>query len=629
MAVADPAALSAEIHVPSFRLNGDAVSAKLAASITDGTVETTIEGASTLSLELHDQDDELHRLIAGGLFTVPIIRKGHKRDPARPILPSLRQGTKLRALEMDWEMVHLSKTDVGTYSATFEDHRVCALRRLDRPRKMARDKHTRAEFIKAITVKELRRPRIIFDAHGELHVKQEIARLHSPTTRESSGPVNQHGEDSGLESLNRRFPRHSLADASGHFQMTERGARMCAEAAGFRPAVALQMAQIARGESTYFPGIVSWDGGWGLWQMTPVAGGWGAEALRKLASLGGIEAMLNPVKCALMAKWLYDQSGLGPWRGTRYLEDEQQNVESVLGPGSMSTADSTGRTVTETKKYEFSRGRPGGPKGEDSWAAGQRLAGEVGWRLFMVRDVLHFIHEEDLIATRPRVRLVEGQRGCEKIAYEVDSGRAVNEATVTARSKLWLAPPGAVVTIDGEGPADGRWLVASVRRGLFDLETEIQLRRNRALLPEKKEPAPETSTRTRPDPGGGTSDDSDGLQVNASMSPKDVIDKFILPIAQGHGCTDTAATVEAANAVHGPTTRGTRSEHQGPPSQAWAADLHGPNLGVIAWAIAQHIGAPNGGAGSFVRTIFEGWSFQLLWQVEDHYDHVHCGVHRA
>ncbi len=76
--------------------------------------------------------------------------------------------------------------------------------------------------------------------------------------------------------------------------------------------------QIAHGESNYQPGVISGDGGYGLWQMTPRV--WGPAAIAKMNALGGTRQMLNPWKNALMAKYLYDQAGgISPWYGTKYV----------------------------------------------------------------------------------------------------------------------------------------------------------------------------------------------------------------------------------------------------------------------------------------------------------------------
>jgi hypothetical protein len=125
---------------------------------------------------------------------------------------------------------------------------------------------------------------------------------------------------------NRRYHKHG--SGGGGAQFNERIVRQIAESVGFSPRTALMMAQIAHGESTYQPGVVSSDGGWGLWQMTPRT--WGAEGVAKMNSLGGLGAMLNPIQNAKMAKYLYDRSGFGPWYGTQYLNRNVGRVKSVL-----------------------------------------------------------------------------------------------------------------------------------------------------------------------------------------------------------------------------------------------------------------------------------------------------------
>jgi hypothetical protein len=72
---------------------------------------------------------------------------------------------------------------------------------------------------------------------------------------------------------------------------------------------------------------------------------------------------------------------------------------------------------------------------------------------------------------------------------------------VTARMSLWVAPPGSVVRVKGMGEyGNGRWLVESIRRSLFNRKGQITLRKPMEKLPE---PAPETATSTITDPTAG------------------------------------------------------------------------------------------------------------------------------
>jgi hypothetical protein len=52
-------------------------------------------------------------------------------------------------------------------------------------------------------------------------------------------------------------------------------------------------------------------------------------------------------------------------------------------------------------------------------------------------------------------------------------------------------------------------------------------------------------------------------QAEKIIAAKQVIDMVVLPICNANGITLTPAEVEAANATHGPTVSGGRSDHQG------------------------------------------------------------------
>lgn len=128
--------------------------------------------------------------------------------------------------------------------------------------------------------------------------------------------------------LNKTFPKHFLDSPGNWARLSPAQVRGLADKAGL-PGVMFE--RIAHGEAQYYPGVVQHDPGdgnvgYGLWQITPHAWGSGSAAATYLDSLGGIEEMLNPWKCALMAKFLYDHAGSKtpgvkgfPWYGTQYL----------------------------------------------------------------------------------------------------------------------------------------------------------------------------------------------------------------------------------------------------------------------------------------------------------------------
>lgn len=121
-------------------------------------------------------------------------------------------------------------------------------------------------------------------------------------------------------------------------------------------------------------------------------------------------------------------------------------------------------------------------------------------------------------------------------------------------------------------------------------------------------------------------------------TPKHIIDTQVIPLARKNHMEqgDTVQEVEEANARHGPTVSGGRSDHQGPPDQAWAADMSNgssptPEMDQLADDLAKRFGLKWNGSG--VATGSEkGYRFQMIYRSMvggNHYNHVHFGVMRA
>lgn len=138
----------ADFDVEHLKLQGKDLSAKLAQAITDGSIATTIEGASTLSITVSDWYGSLLR---SELLTGQV------------------------TLEFDQGAYTLVKISTGsnTMVLTFEDTAVNLLRQYDKAKKANRSKVTRAEFVLSMIqeVKEAKIPYLI----PELHVVQPIA----------------------------------------------------------------------------------------------------------------------------------------------------------------------------------------------------------------------------------------------------------------------------------------------------------------------------------------------------------------------------------------------------------------------------------------------------------------------
>jgi peptidoglycan hydrolase-like protein with peptidoglycan-binding domain len=116
-------------------------------------------------------------------------------------------------------------------------------------------------------------------------------------------------------------------------------------------------------------------------------------------------------------------------------------------------------------------------------------------------------------------------------------------------------------------------------------------------------------------------------------TPEHIIDNIVLPIAQRCGINRTPAENDAANARHGATNTGGRSDHQGPGNVAWAADMSNgssptPEMDKLARALAQRFDIPWNGSG-LVNAVHGGYRYQLIYRTMtggNHYNHVHFGV---
>ena len=191
-------------------------------------------------------------------------------------------------------------------------------------------------------------------------------------------------------------------------------------------------------------------------------------------------------------------------------------------------------TVVRNLPYEFSRGTPDKP--ETSWDCIGRLADEVQWRRFMRSGALWFASEQWLSNQPPRFVFARGTRGVISIQFSADARRNAADCTITALAKRWSVNPGDVVRVQGEGPADGLWLVHGTRRTLDNDSTEITLSRPQPKLPE---PAPETSS-SSVNIGGGAVPTLSGYNIKgaptqamAAYQAADEMSSWNIPYSKG------------------------------------------------------------------------------------------------
>lgn len=138
-----------DLDVDNMRLQGKPFPAKLKQAVTDGSIETTIQGASTLSLTIADW---AHGLLRSQLLT---------------------GACTLTFDNVPFTLVKISTTDRYTVSLTFEERAVNLLRQYDSPKTANRDTTTRAQFVRSM-VREVKEAVIPFSC-PEVNVVQPIA----------------------------------------------------------------------------------------------------------------------------------------------------------------------------------------------------------------------------------------------------------------------------------------------------------------------------------------------------------------------------------------------------------------------------------------------------------------------
>jgi hypothetical protein len=633
--------------------------------VIDINVNRTIDGASSVDVDLNDYD--------------------------RSLLRSGAINTRLD-IEIDglwFRLVKVSR-DAGSdiLKLTFEQREIAVLRSYPKSGaphngvKFAnRDKTTRAEFILNLIreVKEFKIPVVM----PHLRQVQEIAKATDSTSNMFSikgsnstngdggipPDINSHVPEKAAE---RQLPSSALITVKGDRIANDQinNANMIISAGlGMKPTPAnrtcLVCAIMTVIQESTLHNLTGGDGtSVGLFQQTDT--GWGSYEDRHdpVTASRSFFKILIPLEAKVGSYTSYNdlcqdvqRSGHPDLYGQH--RDEAERIVSAYGlpPGAGGDASTTGDSATANNMaqdwagvdsgYYYWRGLPpvaGGVwKREDSWTCIKRLADEVGWRAFFISGVFYFLTDDDLFKMQPVATITESTKGVMGIGFDYDIGKKAATVDIPAMVGLWLAPPGAIVVLQEMGPLDGRWIVNTFARSLFSDNADINLSK-----PQPKLKEPTTESQTLPTWAGGhpavsTQDPAlfgegmpgHGIVVQGGMSPKNIIDTIVVPIAQKHGMVtgiDPQAIV-TANAAHGPTVSGGTSDHQGPPEFAWASDMSNgqaptPQMDALAKDLGITFGIPWPGSGLVSKTK-DGYRYQLIYRTMEggnHFNHVHFGV---
>lgn len=636
--------LSSAIDLEQFVLDGDRIDVRLVEAITEANAERTMEGASTVTLTVHDPDYWL-------------IRESDLLGNER-----LKRGVRLEVDDLPFVLSEVDKIDQGV-TLTFYDEAVAKLKARTGARKASRSQVTRAEFAGML-------------AH-EAGVKIVSPDQHTPQQVADFAPDDVKTLRKARKSQRRQESRRGLTIPSGSGLTVERNAITTGQlriaerilAAGIDKRVKFKVLLsgivAAMNESRLsnpHHGDAAGPDSRGAFQQRA---SWGPESVRldpyKSAGLYYDKAIERDRKfpdvsvAQLVALTQFPGASsvtaapiplVTSWE-KRWVAEATKIVNAFgltakgYDPGYAGSPD-----TAYVERYEFARG-----KHENSWAAMTRLAEEVGWRCFAVGGRVWFVSDFTLIRADPSLVMRDRENGVDELLWTWTAGRRIDEVTATVRAVDWPALPGAVVVVEGEGPANGLWLVRSLERDLLDPAGTLNVTLGQPQAP-KLEPASTVHSSSGSDPTGGSAGtgSGDGLRaIGPNWTPKSVIDRLVLSVGRDHGAhsglgaTLNPENVKAANAAH--THLGSASDHAGPPSVKWAVDLsigsdvrYGNQDGAKRGdAIAKELAAMFGitWTGSGIRNgTHKGFRFQLIWRYEDaqagnHYTHVHFGVRKA
>lgn len=475
-------------------------------AITGITIDRTIEGASTVEIQMQDPDN---RLFAGSRMFEPKAKRD-KHGKARYEHDFYgrritRPDERGRAMEIKldgivYRLVKVSRQ--GTQATlTFEDRAIYWLRRKRGVKRAKRTKVTRAQFILSL-LREIKSYRIRFVC-PELNVKQPIDQgktTRKPASRKPSKNKNSRGLSGGSLTV-----KGKKATAEQR-RIGERCLRVADELdAGSKATLALMEALIV--ESLVRNLKSGHSSSVGVLQLLNIHGSVSRRmdvewVVRKFlqdgftGAGGAIKlAKAHPSWSAGEVAW-HVQGPAVSLRG-RYDQAQREARQWVeaYGSGDLAEADAAGG-ATRYRSYQFSR-----EGDEDSWTCIQRLAGEVGWRAFMQGRSLFYMSEADLFRRMPLYTLEPDDPAILVFDYDIDWGKPVSEARVQLVAGAWKAPPGEPVIVKGYGPPDGRWLVTTWRRDYFSPVVEVTLRQPAR---EKMEPAAEPVTPSNPGGDEGT-----------------------------------------------------------------------------------------------------------------------------
>lgn len=435
----------------------------LASALTGVGVRDTMQGSSSLTISLEDQE---FVLLESSFFDAD---ENGRLDPIDINYPI---GSKYW-----WRVTQVSPNASGKLDLTLMERAACYMMEHHGPLKVSRAKMTRAEFLQFLARHVKKGGGITFHSR-ELTDKQPLVKPTKDQKKRRAAKTNGvHLKDNV-----------TIKGAAPNREQVDNVNIACDVADGLKAPklawVAMLCAGIGESEFKAVPnagGSNYWgvfQGGKGTFKMNDTAGM--AEAFLKgghgfqgggAIHLAKANPGMDPGGIATMVE-ASGQAGVfyGKWK------KEAEALYRAYGGGS------SGGT-TRYKQYNFEVGSQDNPH-EDYWAASTRLAAEVNWAFFLDGDDLFYDSELELIKQQPIAIIHRDDPAVVDWDYTWDVRHIATEMTLVLICEPFEFRAGEVFKLFDFGAAStgstaklpGRWLISESDRDKFAFSTTFTLR---------------------------------------------------------------------------------------------------------------------------------------------------------
>jgi len=645
-------AVVAEYIADSRRRSGKTIPdvAQLSTAITSVELQDTMEGSSTLTVDIIDPDWQL-------LPYFEVAETGRVEMIEVNYPPGSHNWWRMTALEVNQQV------DSTMVTLIFMERPAVLLMHHLGPVHASRGKYTRAEFLKTLVDQVKANGGLRFSSK-QLHDKQRIAGntpvVTDPAERKR---VKFHG-------INKNAKLKIQGVRATPDQLTEVERALDAAYELDAPHLAVRALMVAGiGESGFDNHVINSKGYGGTFQgdvrakthewandytdtnkmaKSFLKGGRGFQngGAIKLAA-PTTTAQKTPGQIALLVEASAEQ----PSYYDKYADEGDALIKEYKG--GFSDGPSYYR-----QQYNFRIGDDNNPR-VDYWTGMQDLAEEVNWRLFIDGNTVYFDSDYTLIKQKSAAIIDRNDSTVLGWTARWDGRKRATEMTLDMICDPFAYRAGDVFKLEGFGPLSdgstarpvpfpGHWLIFEAHRLSGDIFTRFTL-----TQPERPNREPAADVGERPQ------DDEEIVGdivtgIGQEMTPREIIEQYVLPMGRKHDCKTpygaplTPANVETANRNHDKmTSSGNISDHWlGNGDSAYAVDMSNGDhptkqMDALAKELLarfdmgkENLPSPNATQGSHPEnnvTISHGTRrYQLIYRTDNpvgHFNHVHFGIH--